>query len=442
MAAGMREREYDAVVVGVVPASGTVRAAIGRHPRDRTKMTVLANGRPAVSHYRVLERFTQHTHLRVKLETGRTHQIRVHMTHLRHPVVGDPVYGGRAHRGAGLPEALRQQLANFPRQALHARELEFEHPVTGARIQVTAELPADMQALLAALRAQTLACEQFEVVVVEDGASPATSAALEAERKRGELSLRVVRHGMPRGPGAARNTAWRAAHAPLIAFTDDDCIPASGWLEAGLTAAREQPGAVLQGRTQPNAAELDWDGIFSRTLQVDRLGPHYETCNIFYPRALLERLGGFDEGFGLAPGGEDTDLAWRAIGAGAQTVFAPDALVHHAVERIGPLGMLRLASRWTETIRIFAAHPALREQALVRRVFWNVWHYLLLRTALALLLPRPLRRFLVARHALELRRRARRAGAGAWALPFLLAYDLVETWAVLRGAVRYRTLVI
>jgi 23S rRNA pseudouridine1911/1915/1917 synthase len=153
MAARRVRREYDALVVGVLPAGGTVRAAIGRHPRDRTRMTVLANGRPAVTHYRVLERFAQHTHLRVKLETGRTHQIRVHMAHVRHPVVGDPVYGGRAHRGAGLPDALGQLIANFPRQALHARELEFVHPVSGATLTFTREPPADMRRLLDALRA-------------------------------------------------------------------------------------------------------------------------------------------------------------------------------------------------------------------------------------------------------------------------------------------------
>ena len=157
MAARRVRREYDALVVGVLPAGGTVRAAVGRHPRDRTKMTVLANGRPAVTHYRVLERFAQHTHLRVKLETGRTHQIRVHMAHIRHPVVGDPVYGGRAHRGAGLPDALGQRIANFPRQALHARELEFAHPVTGAHLTFTREPPADMRELLDALRADAAA---------------------------------------------------------------------------------------------------------------------------------------------------------------------------------------------------------------------------------------------------------------------------------------------
>ena len=149
------KREYDALVIGVLPSGGTVRAAIGRHPRDRVKMAVLMRGRPAVTHYRVLERFAQHTHLRVRLETGRTHQIRVHLSHIRHPVVGDPVYGGRVVRGAGLPEELRRLLANFPRQALHARELGLEHPVTGAHLTFVREPPADFQELLAALRAHS-----------------------------------------------------------------------------------------------------------------------------------------------------------------------------------------------------------------------------------------------------------------------------------------------
>ena len=147
------KREYDALVLGVLPSGGTVRAAIGRHPRDRVKMAVQMRGRPGVTHYRVLERFAQHTHLRVRLETGRTHQIRVHMSHIRHPVVGDPVYGGRAVRGVGLPEELRRRLATFPRQALHARELGLQHPVTGAHLTFVREPPEDMQQLLAALRA-------------------------------------------------------------------------------------------------------------------------------------------------------------------------------------------------------------------------------------------------------------------------------------------------
>jgi 23S rRNA pseudouridine1911/1915/1917 synthase len=145
-------REYDALVAGVLSGGGRVDASIGRHPRDRTKMAVLESGRPAITHYRIAERFRFHTHLHVKLETGRTHQIRVHMAHIKHPIVGDPVYSPRAVRGRGLDPALRERLSTFPRQALHARELEIVHPVSGERMQWTAGIPADMQRLLTDLR--------------------------------------------------------------------------------------------------------------------------------------------------------------------------------------------------------------------------------------------------------------------------------------------------
>ena len=145
-------REYDAWVQGALIAGATVDAPIGRHPRDRLKMAVVADGRESVTHYRVQERYVQHSWLRVKLETGRTHQIRVHMAHIRHPIIGDAVYGGAA-RCAGMPADLRDLLKTFPRQALHARELELTHPRSGKRVAWTSEPPADMQALAAALRA-------------------------------------------------------------------------------------------------------------------------------------------------------------------------------------------------------------------------------------------------------------------------------------------------
>jgi len=145
-------REYDAIAQGEIIAGGTIDAPIGRHPRDRLKMAVVDDGRPAITHYRVQERFPQHTHLRVRLETGRTHQIRVHLAHIRRPIVGDFPYGGPM-RGAGLPPSLRDTLKTFPRQALHARELEVTHPTTGKRVGAIAEPPADMQELLALLRA-------------------------------------------------------------------------------------------------------------------------------------------------------------------------------------------------------------------------------------------------------------------------------------------------
>jgi glycosyltransferase involved in cell wall biosynthesis len=295
--------------------------------------------------------------------------------------------------------------------------------------------------LLASLRAQSLDLGAFEVVVVDDGSGPDTSAAIAREADTGPLTVRTVRNEQPRGPGAGRNSGWRAARAPVVAFTDDDCLADREWLRAALTVCEAAPGAIVQGRTVPDPAEAEHAGVLSRTIRVEHLGPQYETCNIFYPRALLESLAGFDEGFGLSPGGEDTDLAWRAIEAGSATVFASEAVVYHAVQPLGVRGMLRVAARWSAVVRLFADHPQLRA-TLERRVFWNVWHYLLWRSVLALLAPGWVRRMLVTRHLLELRKRARAEQAGTWAVPFLLVHDLVECWSVARGAVRYRTLVL
>jgi 23S rRNA pseudouridine1911/1915/1917 synthase len=145
-------RQYRAVVMGELIAGGTVDAPIGRHPVDRKRMAVIASGRPAVSHYRVLERFRGLTHIAVSLETGRTHQIRVHMTHIGHPLVGDPLYGRSSRRRRGMSDALAECLRAFPRQALHAETLELIHPGSGEAVRFSAPLPADFEALLADLR--------------------------------------------------------------------------------------------------------------------------------------------------------------------------------------------------------------------------------------------------------------------------------------------------
>jgi 23S rRNA pseudouridine1911/1915/1917 synthase len=145
------EREYEAVCLGVMTAGGSVDAPIGRHPVDRLKQAIREDGREAVTHYRVLHRYRGHTHIRLQLETGRTHQIRVHMAHIRYPLVGDPVYGGRLLLPKGASPELIEALRAFKRQALHAARLAFEHPITNKAVDVTAETPADMQALLAAL---------------------------------------------------------------------------------------------------------------------------------------------------------------------------------------------------------------------------------------------------------------------------------------------------
>ncbi len=145
-------REYEAIVHGAMTGGGTVDAPIGRHATDRLRRAVREDGRPAVTHYRLAERFRAHTQLRVVLESGRTHQIRVHLAHVGHPIVGDPVYGRRLAIPRGASPRLAEALRGFRRQALHAARLEFAHPAGGRPLALTAPAPADFAALLAALR--------------------------------------------------------------------------------------------------------------------------------------------------------------------------------------------------------------------------------------------------------------------------------------------------
>lgn len=145
-------REYEAVVVGVMTAGGKVDQPIARHGTNRQKMAVMAGGKQAVSHYRVISRFRAHTHVRVKLETGRTHQIRVHMSYIHFPLIGDQTYGGRLRIPAGATPELIETLRGFPRQALHARRLELQHPDDGRTMSWEVPLPEDMRHLLALLR--------------------------------------------------------------------------------------------------------------------------------------------------------------------------------------------------------------------------------------------------------------------------------------------------
>lgn len=142
------EREYEAVCVGVMTGGGTVDAPIGRHPVDRIRMAIRDDGRDAVTHYRVVQRFRGHTHVRLKLETGRTHQIRVHMAHIDYPLVGDRVYGGRLLLPKAASSELVEALRGFKRQALHAARLAFEHPKSGKPVECTAPVPEDMHHLL------------------------------------------------------------------------------------------------------------------------------------------------------------------------------------------------------------------------------------------------------------------------------------------------------
>ncbi len=147
------ERHYIALCSGVLTGGGTVDEPIGRHRSQRTKMAVRSDGRPSVTHYRLMKRFRAHTLLHVQLESGRTHQIRVHLAHIGYPVVGDPVYGGRRRFPAAASPALIAELEAFTRQALHAARLKLAHPVTGKEVEWEAPLPADMAHLVAVLEA-------------------------------------------------------------------------------------------------------------------------------------------------------------------------------------------------------------------------------------------------------------------------------------------------
>jgi 23S rRNA pseudouridine1911/1915/1917 synthase len=149
------KREYLAVCIGAMTGGATVEAPIGRHPRARKKMAVVVSGgKPAITHYRVQERFAHHTAINVRLETGRTHQIRVHMAHVHYPLVGDPQYGGRPRIPKGASELLIETLRSFSRQALHARALGLDHPVTGAAMHWEVPLAEDIETLLACLRTE------------------------------------------------------------------------------------------------------------------------------------------------------------------------------------------------------------------------------------------------------------------------------------------------
>jgi 23S rRNA pseudouridine1911/1915/1917 synthase len=145
-------REYEAVTFGVMTGGGRVDEPIGRHPHQRKKMAVVATGKEAATNYEVVERFREHTHVRLKLETGRTHQIRVHMAHIKYPLIGDPLYSGRPRLPRGATNELVTFLQGFRRQALHARRLRLVHPSTYDEMEWQADLPEDMQQLLQLLR--------------------------------------------------------------------------------------------------------------------------------------------------------------------------------------------------------------------------------------------------------------------------------------------------
>ena len=146
------EREYSAIVYGHMISGGSINEPIGRDPKDRVKQAILKNGKASKTHYRVIDRFKSHTHVKAILETGRTHQIRVHLSHIGHPLIGDPMYGGRVRFPKKANQELKSAIINFDRQALHSKKLTLNHPVTGKSMSWKVDLPNDMRELLNTFR--------------------------------------------------------------------------------------------------------------------------------------------------------------------------------------------------------------------------------------------------------------------------------------------------
>ena len=293
--------------------------------------------------------------------------------------------------------------------------------------------------LLAALARQTLAPERYEVIVVDDGSRPAQGSAAAA----GAGPVRLLRHQEPRGPAAARNTGWRAARAPLVAFTDDDCRPEPGWLEAVLRAHAGHPGAIVQGRTRPEpAAEPDLAHPRARSLRVEGLGPFFQTANVSYPRELLERVGGFDERIST-PSCEDIDLAMRALATGAGAVFAPDAVVNHAVVQHSLREAIRFATRWRTLPETVARHPRLRAVFPCHGRVWRETHARLLLALAGIALARVHPAFLAwCVPYLTFRRgwRPRELLRALAELPAVVPVDVAELAVLARSSARARTL--
>jgi GT2 family glycosyltransferase len=294
--------------------------------------------------------------------------------------------------------------------------------------------------LLEALAEQTLDPARFEVIVVRAEAPGAKAEPPTA------LDVRFLDGPAVAGPGELRNIGWPAARAPLVAFTDDDCRPTPGWLAALLEAHASSPEAVLQGPTQPDPDELPQLYGLARTQAIDGPTPWYETCNIAYPRTLLESLGGFDEEFD--GGGEDADLGLRAVAGGARREFVPNAGVWHAVHARHLWDAVRDARRWHTIPLVIGRHPEQREQ-LELGLFWRAGHSRVLAALAGVALGRGRPALALAATAPYLRHHLRGYGGGGRAvaralvdLPARAVVDLAGVAATARAAIRHRTAVL
>jgi len=229
---------------------------------------------------------------------------------------------------------------------------------------------ARLPELIAALEEQTLPPEEFDVIIVDNCSTDETKHMLADLAKTTRLDLRIGRTEQNRGPAPARNMAWQMSAAPVIAFTDDDCRPAPGWLEAGLQALEGSSDGIVQGRTLPDPRTTlkRW----AVTQRIEGFTNRFETCNVFYRTDVLRATGGFDQDMPFF--GEDIILGWTARRQGVTATFAPEALVHHAVTHPGVGYYRRWATQhgnWATVIRRF---PEMRREVLWLRVFTKRRH--------------------------------------------------------------------
>lgn len=234
--------------------------------------------------------------------------------------------------------------------------------------------------LIAALEAQTLPREEFDVIIVDNCSTDDTKAVLADLAKSTRVDLRTARTEQNRGPAPARNMAWRLSEAPVIAFTDDDCLPTPRWLEAGLEVLDGSSAGMVQGRTIPDPRFPL--GRWAVTQRLEEFTNRYETCNMFYRTDVLRATGGFDQDQPFF--GEDIILGWTARRLGVTALFAPDALVHHAVTHPGVGYYRRWAAQhgnWATVIRQF---PEMRREVLWLRVFTKRRHAALVGAAVGI----------------------------------------------------------
>jgi GT2 family glycosyltransferase len=310
--------------------------------------------------------------------------------------------------------------------------------------------PLRLRWLLNALDEQTLDRGLWEVVVAHDSSGPETARLLAAHPLAAAGLLRTLSFAPGPGPAGKRNAAWRAARAPLVLFTDDDCRPPVDWLERALAAGRAHPGAIVQGATgvDPDEEVVRLHAPHARFQLIEPPVIWAQTCNILYPRAVLEAAGGFDEQLPVASG-EDTDLALRARAAGTRYVGAADVVTYHAVEPASLLTRAREVWRWQHVPFVARRHPQIRA-GLPLGIFWKRTHArlpLLLAGALALARRRPLLALLLALpwvlESLPSYGSSPRGRLRALAeLPGHAVIDLVEFAALTRGSVRHRSLLL